>query len=158
MSDDDIEKLDYILEKYEGKKSDLVPVLQEINALYNYLPEDALRYVSEQLDIPLGTVYHVASFYKSFTLEPRGRLHIKVCTGTACHVRGAPRVLDLIEQHLGIKPGETSADGEYSLETVNCLGACAMGPVVIINDEYHSTAPRKVEKLLEGIQSELEVT
>ena len=152
MSEDNIELLDSILTKYGGEKSDLVPVLQEINALYNYLPEDALRYVSEQLDIPLGTVYHVASFYKSFTLEPRGRVHIKVCTGTACHVRGAPRVLNLIEEHLGIRPGETSEDGEYSLETVNCLGACAMGPVVIIDDEYHSTTPGQVKKLLAGIQ------
>ena len=156
MDGDDIERLDSILTKYGGEKSDLVPVLQEINALYNYLPENALRYVSEQLNISLGTVYHVASFYKSFTLEPRGRIHIKVCTGTACHVRGAPRVLDLIEQHLKIGPGETSEDGEYSLETVNCLGACAMGPVVIINDEYHSTAPSKVEKLLGGIRGALE--
>ena len=152
MDDKDIEKLDNILSQYTGEKSDLVPVLQEINNEYNYLPENALMYVSEQLCIPLGTVYHVASFYKSFTLEPRGRIHIKVCTGTACHVRGAPRVLDLIQQQLGITPGETSADGEYSLETVNCLGACAMGPVVIVNEEYHSIAPRKVEKLLLGIK------
>jgi NADH:ubiquinone oxidoreductase subunit E/NAD-dependent dihydropyrimidine dehydrogenase PreA subunit len=157
MDKDVVEKLNNILEKYEGNEGDLVPVLQDINSLYNYLPENALRYVSEQLRIPLGTVYHVASFYKSFTLEPRGRHHIRVCTGTACHVRGSSRVLDLIEKELGIKPGETSPDGEFSLETVNCLGACAMGPVVVIDEKYHSTTPSKISTLLKGIYHTSEV-
>ena len=151
MRKDDVKKLDDILKRFEGKKGDLVPVLQEVNALYNYLPEDALHYVSEKLEIPLSTVYQVATFYKSFTLEPRGRHHIKVCTGTACHVRGAVRVLEAIERELGITPGETSADGEFSLETVNCLGACAMGPVVVIDDVYYSTTPSRVHRLLDKI-------
>ena len=151
MSDSDCAILDNILEEFEGKQGDLVPVLQEINAEYNYLPEDALAYVSEYLDIPLSTVYHVATFYKSFTLIPRGRHHIKVCTGTACHVRGAARVLEAIQRELKIKPGETREDGEFSLEAVNCLGACAMGPVVVIDDVYYSTTPSKVQKLLNKV-------
>jgi NADH:ubiquinone oxidoreductase subunit E/NAD-dependent dihydropyrimidine dehydrogenase PreA subunit len=151
MEKEDIEKLDQVLGKHEGKKGDLVPIMQEVNNVYNYLPEYALKYISEELDIPLSTVFHVATFYKSFTLEPRGRHHIKVCTGTACHVRGASRVLEAVERELHIKPGETSADGEFSLETVNCLGACAMGPVIVIDDVYYSTTPSKIHKLLDKV-------
>ncbi len=157
MDDKDIEQVESITGKYRGEQ-DLVPILQDINALYNYLPEQALRLVSEELEVPMGQVYHVATFYKSFSLEPRGRHHIRVCMGTACHVRGAPRVLDAIQRNLGIEPGQTSSDGEYSLETVACLGACAMGPVVVVDEEYHSTTPSKVEALLEQVQNMEEVT
>jgi NADH-quinone oxidoreductase subunit E len=149
MNDEDIKNLDSILKKYEGKEGALIPVMQEINALYNYLPEDALHYVSEQLDVLPSTVYHVATFYKSFTLEPRGRHLIKVCMGTACHVRGSDRVLDIIEEELGISPGETTEDLMFTLETVNCLGCCALGPVVVIGSEYHPVIPSRVKALFE---------
>ncbi len=155
MNDKDIQTLDTILRKYEGKKGSLIPVMQEINALYNYLPEDALKYVSEQLDVLLSTIYHVATFYKSFTLEPRGKHIIRVCLGTACHVRGSDKVLDIVEEELGIQPGETTEDFMFTLETVNCLGCCALGPVVVIDTEYYPTTPSGVKALIEQYKQEV---
>jgi NADH:ubiquinone oxidoreductase subunit E/NAD-dependent dihydropyrimidine dehydrogenase PreA subunit len=130
----------------------LIQVLQDINLKYNYLPKFALQYTSEVLGVPLSLVYHVATFYTAFSLEPRGRHIIKVCMGTACHARGAPRVLDEFERVLGIPAGKTTPDQEFTLETVNCLGCCALGPVVMIDDEYLSVTPDKVAKVLESFQ------
>ena len=130
------EKLDQIIDEYSDEAGPLIPVLQDINQQYNYLPELALKYVSERLEIPLSQVYHVATFYKAFSLEPRGKHIIKVCMGTACHVRGSEKVLDEIKRVLKIEPGETTEDQEYTLETVNCLGACALGPVLVQDEEY----------------------
>ncbi len=152
MDEGDIQKLDTILGRYEGEEKDLIPVMQEISAVYNYLPENALKYVSEQLNILPSTIYHVATFYKSFTLKPRGEYTIKVCMGTACHVRGSDKVLDIIEEELGIQPGETTEDLMYTLETVNCLGCCALGPVVVIGSEYHPVVPSRVRALLETLE------
>ncbi len=144
-----LKELDEILDEYSDEVGPLIPVLQDINRKYNYLPELAIRYVSEQLGIPLGQVYNVASFYKSFSLKPRGRHIIKICLGTACHVRGTNKVVDEVIRKLNIKPGETTEDGEYSLETVNCLGACALGPVMVLDDEYHGQMnTSKVKKIL----------
>jgi len=154
MDDKDIQNLDTILRKYQGKKGGLIPIMQEINALYNYLPEDALKYISEQLDVLLGTVYHVATFYKSFALTPRGKHIIRVCMGTACHVRGSDKVLDIIEGELGIQPGETTEDFMFTLETVNCLGCCALGPVVVVDKEYHPTTPSGVKALIEQYKTQ----
>ena len=131
------DKVDAIIEKYKRDKGFLVSILQDIQAEYNYLPKEALFDVSDNLGIPISQVYGVATFYRAFSLIPRGRHLIQVCLGTACHVRGAPRVLEAIERKLKIKAGETTADKEYSLTTVNCLGACALGPVVVIDQEYH---------------------
>jgi NADH-quinone oxidoreductase subunit E len=117
------------------------------------LPETALRYVAEKLEIQLSEVYHVATFFTAFSLTPRGKHLIRVCMGTACHVRGAQRVLETIQRKLGIGPGETTKDRKYTLETVNCLGCCALGPVVVVEDEYHMTTPTKVDSVLKKYDS-----
>jgi len=129
----------------------LVPILQDVQAEYNYLPKEALVQVGEGLGVPLSQVYSVASFFKAFSLKPRGRHLINVCLGTACHVRGAVRVLDEIERELGVKAGETTEDLKYTLETVNCVGACALGPMVIIGEDYHGEmTPEKVGEVLKN--------
>jgi NADH:ubiquinone oxidoreductase subunit E len=153
--DDEMKKaLDEIINEYSDDLGPLIPVLQDINQRYNYLPELALKYISEKLDIPLTQVYNVATFYTAFSLTPRGKHIVKVCQGTACHVRGGAAVLDEIKRSLGIEDGETTEDMNFTLETVNCLGACALGPVVVIDEEYHPTSPSKVEKLLKKFKKE----
>ena len=145
------EKVDAIVEKYKKDRGFLVSILQDIQAEYNYLPKEALCWVSEDLNIPTCQVYGVATFYRAFSLIPRGKHLIQVCMGTACHVRGVPRVLEAIERNLKIKAGGTTPDLEYTLSTVNCLGACALGPVVVFDQEYHGQMNMfKVEKLFEG--------
>ena len=126
-----------ILKQREGTSCELIEVLQDVQKSYNHLPEDILRIVAEKLDTPLIEVFRVANFYKAFTLTPRGKHLITVCMGTACHVRGAPRFLDEVLGQLNVKPGETTEDGEFTVETVNCLGACALGPVVVLDDKYY---------------------
>ena len=131
----------------------LLSVLQDIQAKYGYLPEEKLIETAETLDMPLIDVYGVATFYKSFSLTPRGRHQVKVCLGTACHVRGADRIGKEVERKLGIGPGETSEDGEFSLETVMCLGCCAIGPVVVMDGKYYGQMTRtKVESVLKTIR------
>jgi NADH:ubiquinone oxidoreductase subunit E len=126
-----------IIKKNGGLKSELIAILQDIQEEYNYLPADALRHVAKELGMREIDILGVASFYKSFSLTPRGRHLINVCLGTACHVRGAPRILSEIERKLGIPAGETTSDGFCTLTTVNCVGACALGPIVIVDSEYH---------------------
>jgi len=126
-----------ILDKYQHDKGLLVSIMQDIQSEYYYLPEDALEEVSRGLEVPLTRVYSVATFFKAFSLTPRGRHLINVCLGTACHVRGAARVMDKIERELKIKAGETTSDLRFSLERVNCVGACALGPIVIVDGAYH---------------------
>ena len=134
----------------------LLSVLQDIQAKYGYLPEEKLIETAETLDMPLIDVYGVATFYKSFSLTPKGRHQVKVCLGTACHVRGASRIDKEVERKLGIGPGETSEDGEFSLETVMCLGCCAIGPVVVIDGKYYGqVTPTKVESILRTIRGEI---
>ena len=130
-------KVNGILKKYRHDKSMLVPVLQDVQAEYRYLPREALEKVSHGLDVPVSQVYSVATFFKAFSLEPKGRHQINVCLGTACHVRGAVKVLEKLEQVLGIPRGRTTPDLKFSLDTVNCVGACALGPMVIVNEDYH---------------------
>jgi NADH-quinone oxidoreductase subunit E len=145
------QKVKSVLERYNHDQGMLVSILQDIQAEYNYLPKETLVEVSQGLDIPLTQVYSVASFFKAFSLKPRGRHLINVCLGTACHVRGAVRVLEEIERRLGIKAGETTKDLKYTLETVNCVGACALGPIVIIDGEYSGQMKTdKVKNLLES--------
>lgn len=126
-----------ILKIHHQASMALIEVLQEIQNTYNYLPEDILRIVSEKLDVPLIEVFRVANFYKAFTLKPRGKHLLIVCLGTACHVRGAPKFLDEVFGQLYVKPGETTDDGQFTVETVNCLGACALGPVVVLDGKYY---------------------
>lgn len=134
----------------------LLSVLQDIQAKYGYLPEEKLIETAKTLGMPLIDVYGVATFYKSFSLTPRGRHLVKVCLGTACHVRGASRIGKEVGRKLGIGPGETSEDGEFSLETVMCLGCCAIGPVVVIDGKYYGqVAPTKVESILRTIKGKI---
>lgn len=122
--------------KYKGELGQLIPILQDIQAKFYYLPKEALIQVSEATDIPLSRIYSVATFFKAFSLEPRGRHMVSVCLGTACHVRGAPKVLEQIERNLKISRGETTSDFKFTLETVNCMGCYALGPVVRIDGKY----------------------
>ncbi len=144
-----------ILAGHTNGASSLLAMLEEVQDRYRYLPRDALILISERLDIPLSQVYSVATFYNAFSLKPQGRHRFQVCTGTACHVRGALQVLDRMETQLGIQAGETSSDQEYTLETVNCVGACALGPVVVADGSYarHMTAG-KVDRLLKRLKRE----
>jgi NADH-quinone oxidoreductase subunit E len=114
----------------------LIAALEEIQERFRYLPPEALILASERLGVPLSQAYSVATFYNAFSLKPKGKHCLHVCMGTACHVRGSPQVLDRLETKLGIKAGETTRDHLFTLETVNCLGACALGPIVVTNDEY----------------------
>jgi len=144
-------KVDEICGGYPVDEASLIEILHDISAEYNFLPADALKRVSENLDIPIARVYGVATFYKGFSLKPRGKTIIKVCKGTACHVRGADRNLDELQRLLGLGPGETSEDLEYTLEVVNCVGACAMAPVVLENKIYHRNAtPSDMKKMITG--------
>lgn len=138
-----------ILDKYQRAEGLLVSILQDIQAEYNYLPREALEKVSRDIGIPLTQVYSVATFFKAFSLKPRGRHLVNVCLGTACHVRGAVRILETIERELGIKAGETTEDLKFSLETVNCVGACALGPIVVVNGDHSGMmTTEKVKPLL----------
>jgi NADH-quinone oxidoreductase subunit E len=133
----DIQKIEKIIDKHNGDASSLIQVLLEIQSENHWLPKEALNMVGEKLKIPMTRIQHVATFYKAFSLVPKGRHEIHVCMGTACHVRGAMRVLDAVQDLTGIKPGETDLDLKFSLETVNCLGCCALGPVVEIDGTTH---------------------
>jgi len=140
-----------ILDNYQRDKGMLVSILQDIQVEYNYLPKEALVELSQALGAPLSQVYSVATFFKAFSLEPRGRHLINVCLGTACHVRRAVRVLEAIERELDIKASKTTKDLKFTLETVNCVGCCALGPVVIIDGEYYGQMKTdKVRALLEN--------
>lgn len=126
-----------ILALYEGELRELIPILHETQGIFGYLPKEAIRQIADFLDIPVGHVYSVASFYNQFRLMPLGRNMVTVCRGTACHIRGAPQIFDEISKALGLKENETSDDMEYSLESVACIGCCALAPVVKVNYKVH---------------------
>ena len=132
-------KLDEIIQSFGGKKSNLIAILQKVQEVYRYLPEDAMIYIGEKIEgLSPATVFGVATFYAQFSLEPKGRYEIKVCDGTACHVRGSMPVLNTIRAKLNMKDKQlTSENGLFSLETVSCLGACGLAPVVVINDKVY---------------------
>lgn len=137
----------------------LVPILQDIQEKHNYLPEELLRIVAEKLEIPLRDVYGVTTFYRSFSLTPKGKHIITVCLGTACHVRGGARIVDTLSNKLGIKPGETTENLQFTLETVNCLGCCAIGPIIVVDGEYYgemvsSRALKLIKSIEKGGKSE----
>ncbi|WP_333595418.1 NADH-quinone oxidoreductase subunit NuoE [Anaerospora hongkongensis] len=142
-------ELDEILRKYEGIKGALIPVLQETQHAYGYLSRDAIRYISEKMDIPASQIYGVVTFYSQFHLNPRGKNIIRVCQGTACHVRGAKAILTALEDILKVAPGGTTTDLKYTLETVACIGACGLAPVMMINDDTHGRlTPEAVTQIL----------
>lgn len=137
------EVIESIIEKRRKEPGALVSILQDIQEIYNYLPKETLEAVAEKMDMPLIDVCGTATFYKAFSLTPRGKHIITVCVGTACHVRGGPWIVEELENTLGIHPGETTEDGLFTLETVNCLGACALGPVMVIDGEYYGQMTTK---------------
>jgi len=131
------DRIDQIIDKHQGEASSLIQVLLEIQGENHWLPREVLERVSEKLQVPFTRTFHIASFYKAFSLVPKGRHEVHVCMGTACHVRGARHVLETVEDLTGIKPGETDVEMKFSLETVNCLGCCALGPVIEIDGKTH---------------------
>jgi NADH-quinone oxidoreductase subunit E len=146
---EDMARIDAIIDGYQGKTSGLTTILQDIQGEYNYLPPQAMEHVAEKLRLPLSQVLHVATFYKAFSLEPRGKHLITVCLGTACHVRGGARLVEQAERLLKIRAGGTTPDLQFTLETVNCVGSCALGPVMIVDGEYYGKmASSKVERVL----------
>lgn len=144
------EKVQSVIRKHHGQKKDLIGILLDIQNECNYLPQESLVEVSRALDMPLTDVVGVATFYRAFSLTPRGKHSCLVCMGTACHVRGGPKILEEFERKLNVKAGETTADGQFTLETVACLGCCAIGPVVNIDGDFHGhTTIRKVDAVLQ---------
>ena len=133
----DIDRIDQIIDKHQVAASSLIQILLDIQSENHWLPREALERVGERLEVPSSRIQHIATFYKAFSLVPKGRHEIHICVGTACHVRGATRILDTVEDQIGIKPGETDLDLKFSLETVNCLGCCALGPVMEIDGKTH---------------------
>ncbi|UCC65988.1 MAG: NAD(P)H-dependent oxidoreductase subunit E [Deltaproteobacteria bacterium] len=149
-------QLEKILKNYQYQDFNLLAILQDIQAIENYLPRGTLEELAKRLDLPLARIYKLATFYRAFSLTPRGRHLVTVCTGTACHVRGAALILDTLERELEIKPGETTPDREYTLETVNCLGSCALAPLLIIDSKYHGKMlGTKALSLLKGEEKDV---
>ncbi len=154
MKDIKENEIENIIEKHNGTRGALISILEEIQDSYGYLPADALKILSVKDSQSLVDIYGVATFYKGFRFKPKGKHLISVCLGTACHVRGAPKVVEEFQRKLKLKAGETSQNGEFTLETVNCLGACALGPIVVVDGEYFSNvAPAQVAKILKNAQN-----
>jgi len=149
----ELDVVDLVVEKYKRKPSALVSILQDIQDNVGYLPTEVLKRVADKMDISYRQIYGVVTFFKSLNLTPLGKHTITVCLGTACHVRGGGKILSEISDSLNIKQDETTEDGEFTLRTVNCLGACAIGPVVVVDDKYYGKmTPSKVKKLLIKLQ------
>jgi NADH:ubiquinone oxidoreductase subunit E len=145
--------LESILEGRRSQPHQLIEVLQDVQADHGYVSEDAMRVIAEELGVPPLEVYRVASFYKAFSLKPRGRHVITMCTGTACHVRGAKLLLNQAQGQLGVKPGDVTDDGLFTIEQVNCLGACALGPVVTDNgSSHHHMSPARLRQLIDALR------
>src|SRR3972149_10901730 len=143
------EQIDRIIDKYVAKEGVLIQLLLDIQRELNWIPVEAVNRINERLGIPVSEIYRVVSFYTAFSLKPRGKHLVRVCAGTACYVRGGQRVMDATEKAIGIKAGETSNDLEFTLQTVNCLGCCALGPVVEIDGKYYGTAtPKQIEQII----------
>jgi NADH-quinone oxidoreductase subunit E len=148
-----IERVDEIIAKYRGEASYLIQILLDIQSENHWLPSEALNRVSEKLMVPVSRIQHIATFYKAFSLVPKGRHEVHICMGTACHVRGATRVLDTVQDLTRIKPGETDLELKFSLETVNCLGCCALGPVMEVDGKVHAKVlPGKAADVLKNYE------
>lgn len=148
-------KLDPVLEKFRGQDGVLIPVLQEAQSVYGYLPKEVLNYIGKGLKIPLSRVYGVVTFYAQFYLTPRGRHTVRVCRGTACHVRGGRSILNTVKQNLGIEDGETTPDLNFSLETVACLGTCFLAPVMMVDRNYYGKLiPQRVPSIIQPYAKE----
>ncbi|MDY0005163.1 MAG: NAD(P)H-dependent oxidoreductase subunit E [Polyangia bacterium] len=147
------ETVDHIIDQYGGQEQHLLAVLQDIQGKFNYLPRPALEHVSRKMGVSLGRISYMATFFSSFSLKERGKHICTVCLGTACHVRGAPRLVEEMERVLEVKAGETTKDRQFTLETVNCVGACALGPLVIVDGEYHGNqSSAQIERLVKKVR------
>ncbi|MBE0461213.1 MAG: NADH-quinone oxidoreductase subunit NuoE [Candidatus Aminicenantes bacterium] len=135
--------MDIILKRYKTERKELIHILHEVQKEYGYIPVESVSAISKYLRISESEIFGILTFYKAFTLEPRGKHHITICMGTACHIRGAPKILEEVQRQLGIDAGETTPDRMFSLETVNCLGCCAIGPVAVIDGNYYSNITTK---------------
>ena len=145
----ELRRINEIIDCYRAERMHALAILQDIQREYNFLPREALEQTAQRLGVPEGEIYRMATFFTSFSLHPKGKYVFKVCLGTACHVLGGPRILESLERELGIEAGETTSDGMFSLEAVRCLGACALGPVVVVNEEpYAHTTPDRAVKLI----------
>ena len=144
-----IEEVDKVLAAYTREKANLIPILQQVQAVLGYLPEEALKRIAWYAGTPESNVFGIATFYAQFNLVPRGRNIIRVCRGTGCYVKGAPRIIEELEKLLGVKEGETTPDSEYTLETVACFGSCALAPVMVVNDKvYGRLTPEKAKEIV----------
>ena len=153
----DYKQVDKVIEKYGARHSDIISIMQDIQGIENFISEETIRYIAEKIELDLARIYDIATFYKTFSLVPRGRHTIKVCCGTACHLGGSDRNLDQIKRSLQIEEGETTGDRLFSLETVNCLGTCALAPVVLVEEDYYDEVkPGRVEKILSNYRSDAE--
>jgi NADH:ubiquinone oxidoreductase subunit E len=153
VSCENVQGVEAILDRYPREEASLIQVLQDVHRAYNYLPCDVLKQVAESLEVPVAKVFSVATFYKAFSLTPQGKTIVKVCTGTACHIRGASQLIEEVTRLLAIDPDQTTPDMGFTLKTVNCVGACAMAPVLIVGERYHGNAkPVQVGKHL-GVEA-----
>lgn len=150
----DLGKVDQIIDSHNGEASALIQILLDIQSENNWLPKTALTRVSEKLAVPMSRIQHITTFYKHFSLTPKGRHEVHVCVGTACHVRGAQDVLGTVEQVTGVKPGETDPELNFSVETVSCLGCCALGPVMVVDGEIHgNVAQAETARILQQLDA-----
>ena len=148
----DLNSVDLIVDKYQEKRTALIGILHDVQDRYRYLPEEALKMVASRLHVDINEIYGVATFYKSFSLVPRGRHSITLCLGTACHVRGGPKILRELKGLLHVEPGQTTADKQFSLNVVNCLGVCAIGPVMMVDRKFYGEMnPVKAKRIIEKI-------
>lgn len=144
-----IAKLDKIITKHKGKPGGLIPVLEEAQVALEYLPMSVQKKIAKELNLPLSRVYGVVTFYSFFTMTPRGKHTVRVCLGTACYVRGGKAIAETLEKEFGIKEGETTADRMFTLETIRCLGACGLGPVVVVDEDVHGRVkPSKIKEMM----------
>ena len=150
----DLNSVDLIVDKYQEKRTALISILHDVQDRYKYLPDEALRMVASRLRMDINEIYGVATFYKSFTLTPQGKYSITLCLGTACHVRGGPRILRELKGLLKIEPGQTTADRQFSLNVVNCLGVCAIGPVMMVDQKFYGEMnPFRAKKIIEKLNN-----
>ena len=151
----DLTKVDAIIDHYNGDATSLLAIMQDVQDEANYLPREAVNHIADKLDVPIARIYSMATFFESFHLEPRGKHICTVCMGTACHVRGAQRLVEQLERDLDVKSGNTTKDLMFTVEEVNCVGACALGPLVIIDGEYHgNVTSNKLTKVVKKLKTE----
>ena len=150
----DVTQFDRIIDRYERLEESLLAILQDFQREFHYVPEEGMRRLSEVMEVPESKIYAMGTFYKALSLAPRGKHIIKVCTGTACHLKGAPQILETLERELKVKRNGTTADGEFTVECVNCVGACAMAPLTVIDEEYHGET--RSSKVMDVLKKQVE--